>query len=134
MPHRRASQRRAPDSREKGDLEYGLEVAREIARLDLGQTIVIRAKACVAIEAMEGTDATVRRAGELARGRLTVIKVAKPDQDMRFDVPVVGIPTIEAMADAGATCLCITAGKTLMFDREEMVKLAEVKGISIVAV
>jgi DUF1009 family protein len=134
LPQEGALTRRAPDSREKGDLEYGLEVAREIARLDLGQTIVIRAKACVAIEAMEGTDATVRRAGELARGRLTVIKVAKPDQDMRFDVPVVGIPTIEAMADAGATCLCITAGKTLMFDREEMVKLAEVKGISIVAV
>jgi len=126
--------RRKPDSREKGDLDYGLEVVREIARLDLGQTIVIRAKACVAIEAMEGTDATVRRAGELARGRLTVIKAAKPDQDMRFDVPVVGLPTIEAMADAEATCLSITAGKTLMFDKEAMIKLADEKGISIVAV
>jgi len=126
--------RREPDGRERGDIEYGLEVAREIARLDLGQTIIVRAKACVAIEAMEGTDATVRRAGELARGRLTVIKVAKPGQDMRFDVPVVGIPTIETMAQAGATCLCITAGKTLMFDREEMIKLANEKGISIIAV
>jgi DUF1009 family protein len=126
--------RREPDGRERGDIEYGLEVAREIARLDLGQTIVVRAKACVAIEAMEGTDATVRRAGELARGRLTVVKVAKPDQDMRFDVPVVGIPTIETMAQAGATCLCITAGKTLMFDREEMIKLANEKGISMIAV
>ncbi len=126
--------RRQPDGRERGDIEYGLEVAREIARLDLGQTIVVRAKACVAIEAMEGTDATVRRAGELARGRLTVVKVAKPDQDMRFDVPVVGIPTIETMAQAGATCLCITAGKTLMFDREEMIKLADEKGISMIAV
>lgn len=126
--------RRKPDSREKGDLEYGLEVAREIARLDLGQTIVIRAKACVAIEAMEGTDATVRRAGDLARGKLTVIKVAKPDQDMRFDVPVVGIPTIEAMSDAGATCLCVTAGKTLMFDRDEMIRLADGKNIAIVAI
>src|SRR5918992_2685057 len=116
--------RRAPDEREQGDIEYGLEVAREIARLDLGQTIVVRARACVAIEAMEGTDATVRRAGQLARGRLTVVKVAKPDQDMRFDVPVVGIPTIETMIEAGATCLCITAGKTLMFDRDQMIRVA----------
>src|SRR4030095_3714035 len=110
-----------------------LEVAREIARLDLGQTIVVRARACVAIEAMEGTDATVRRAGELARGRLTVVKIAKPDQDMRFDVPVVGIPTIESMVSAGATCLCLTAGKTLMFDREEMIKLADKHKIAVVA-
>lgn len=134
LPEAGVLTRRAPDSREKGDLEYGLEVAREIARLDLGQTIVIRAKACVAIEAMEGTDATVRRAGELARGRLTVIKVAKPDQDMRFDVPVVGLPTIETMSQAGATCLCITAGKTLMFDRDEMIGLADKNGITIIAV
>ena len=126
--------RRAPDERERGDIEYGLEVAHEIARLDLGQTIVVRARACVAIEAMEGTDATVRRAGELARGRLTVIKIAKPDQDMRFDVPVVGIPTIETMAEAGATCLCITAGKTLMFDRDEMLRMANEKKIAVVAV
>ncbi|MDT4895646.1 MAG: UDP-2,3-diacylglucosamine hydrolase [Acidobacteriota bacterium] len=126
--------RRAPDERERGDIEYGLEVAREIARLDLGQTIVVRARACVAIEAMEGTDATVRRAGELARGRLTVVKVAKPDQDMRFDVPVVGIPTIETMIEAGATCLCITAGKTLIFDREQMLPLADEKRITVVAV
>src|SRR5215212_7973771 len=117
--------RRPEDKRERGDIEYGLEVAREIARLDLGQTIVVRACACVAIEAMEGTDATILRAGQLARGRLTVVKVAKPDQDMRFDVPVVGLPTIESMIEAGATCLCITAGKTLMFDRERMLKLAD---------
>lgn len=134
LPQAGTLTRREPDARERGDIEYGLEVAREIARLDLGQTIVVRAKACVAIEAMEGTDATVSRAGELARGRLTVVKVAKPDQDMRFDVPVVGIPTIETMAEAGATCLCLTAGKTLMFDREEMLKLAEQKGISVIAV
>ena len=126
--------RRAPSERERGDIEYGLEVAREIARLDLGQTIVVRARACVAIEAMEGTDATVRRAGELARGRLTVVKVAKPDQDMRFDVPVVGIPTVETMVEAGATCLCITAGKTLIFDREKMLRLADEKRIAVVAV
>jgi len=140
--------RREPDGRERGDTDYGLEIAREIARLDLGQTIVIRDRACVAIEAMEGTDAVIRRAGELMRGtgtsaggradlsggRLTVVKVAKPDQDMRFDVPVVGVSTIQTMIGAGATCLCITAGKTLMFDREEMLRLADDDGIAVVAV
>ncbi len=124
---------RSPDNREREDIEYGLEVAREIARLDLGQTIVVRARACVAIEAMEGTDATIKRAGELTRGRLTVVKLAKPNQDMRFDVPVVGVPTVEAMLAAGATCLCISAGKTLIFDREEMIALANRKKITIVA-
>lgn len=126
--------KRTPDARERSDIEYGLEVAREIARLDLGQTIVVRDRACVAIEAMEGTDAVIRRAGALVRGRLTVVKIAKPDQDMRFDVPVVGLPTIETMSKCGATCLCLTAGKTLMFDRDEMIKLANRKKIVIVAV
>jgi DUF1009 family protein len=126
--------RRAPDERERGDIEYGLEIAREIARLDLGQTIVIRDRACVAIEAMEGTDAVIHRAGGLVRGRLTIVKNAKPDQDMRFDVPVVGVPTIESMIESGATCLSLTAGKTLMFDREEMIKLANKHRIAVVAV
>jgi DUF1009 family protein len=139
--------RREPSSAERADIEYGLDIARGIARLDLGQTIVVRGKACVAIEAMEGTDATVRRAGNLMRsekgakegvrlsiGPLTVLKLSKPDQDMRFDVPVVGVPTIETMVDAGATCLCISAGKTLMFDREEMISLANKSKIAIIAV
>jgi DUF1009 family protein len=126
--------KRAPDERERSDIEYGLEVAHEIARLDLGQTIVIRDRACVAIEAMEGTDAVIRRAGELVRGKLTVVKIAKPDQDMRFDVPVVGVPTIESMIQAHATCICLTAGKTLMFDREDMIRLANKHKIAIVAV
>ena len=133
LPREGVLTRRAPSQGERGDIEYGLEVAREIARLDLGQTIVVRARACVAVEAMEGTDETVRRAGRLARGRLTVVKVAKPNQDMRFDVPVVGLPTVETMVEAGATCLCLTAGKTLMFDREEMLRLAERHRISVVA-
>ena len=124
--------KRAPTEIERGNIEYGLHIAGEIARLDLGQTIVLRAKACVAIEAMEGTDATILRAGDLAKGKLTVVKVAKPDQDMRFDVPVVGVPTIENMIAAGATCLSITAGKTLMFDREEILALANKNGIAIV--
>jgi len=139
--------KRKPDTRERQDIEYGLEIAQELARLDLGQTIVVRGKACVAIEAMEGTDETIRRAGQLTRaekvrgkmlsltsGQLTVVKVAKPDQDMRFDVPVVGVPTIESMLEGGATCLCISAGKTLMFDPEEMVSLADKNRIAIVAV
>src|SRR5918997_4450490 len=134
LPHEGTLTRRAPDERERGDIEYGLEVAREIARLDLGQTIVVRSRACVAVEAMEGTDEVIRRAGRLARGRLTVVKVAKPGQDMRFDVPVVGLPTVEAMTEAGATCLCVTAGKTLIFDRAEMLALAERRRISVVAV
>jgi DUF1009 family protein len=126
--------KRAPDERERSDVEYGLEIARGIAGMDLGQTIVVRDRACVAIEAMEGTDAVIRRAGDLVRGRLTVVKIAKPDQDMRFDVPVVGVPTIESMKEAGATCLCLTAGKTLMFDRDAMVKLADKHKIAILAV
>lgn len=123
---------RKPNDVESGNIEYGLKIANEIARLDLGQTIVVRAKACVAVEAMEGTDAVIRRAGELAKGKLTVVKVAKPDQDMRFDVPVVGVPTVRTMIEAGATCLCVTPGKTLIFDREEMLKLADDNKISIV--
>jgi len=125
--------KRKPNETEQGNIEYGRQIAGEIARLDLGQTIVVRAKACVAIEAMEGTDATIKRAGELAKGKLTVVKVAKPNQDMRFDVPVVGVPTVETMIEAGATCLCLTAGKTLIFDREEMLALADKNKISIVA-
>src|SRR5437868_12779555 len=124
LPKAGTLSKREPDERERSDIEYGLEVAHEIARLDLGQTIVIRDRACVAIEAMEGTDAAIRRAGELVRGKLTVVKIAKPDQDMRFDVPVVGVPTIESMIQAHATCLCLTAGKTLIFDRDETIKLA----------
>jgi hypothetical protein len=133
LPAEGVLSKRSPSSAESADIEYGLEVAREIARLDLGQTIVVRARACVAVEAMEGTDETVRRAGRLARGRLTVVKVAKPNQDMRFDVPVVGLPTVETMVEAGATCLCLTAGKTLMFDREEMLRFADRHRIAVVA-
>lgn len=124
--------KRSPTDIEQDNVEYGLHIADEIARLDLGQTIVVRAKAVVAIEAMEGTDATISRAGELANGKLTVVKVAKPAQDMRFDVPVVGVPTVQTMIDAGATCLSITAGKTLIFDREDMIALANANKISIV--
>ncbi len=133
---------RAPDASELENIAYGLGVARGIASFDLGQTVVVAASACVAVEAMEGTDATIRRAGELLRSleaeastltrRLTVIKVAKPRQDMRFDVPVVGVPTIAAMESAGATCLSIEAARTLLFDREGMVRAADAAGIAII--
>ncbi len=133
---------RGPDETEQADIAYGLKVARGIAGFDLGQTVVVAAGACVAVEAMEGTDAAIARAGELFRSleaeastlhrRLTVVKVAKPNQDMRFDVPVVGLPTIEAMRSAGATCLCVEAGRTLLFDREAMVDAANAAGIAIV--
>ena len=135
--------RRQPTEQEVADVEYGLGVAKGIAGFDLGQTVVVAARACVAVEAMEGTDATITRAGELFQtldesestlGRsLTVVKVAKPNQDMRFDVPVVGVPTIETMLAAGATCLCVEAGRTLLFDLAAMVRLADESGISIIA-
>jgi DUF1009 family protein len=124
--------KREPNPQELENIEYGLSIASEIARLDLGQTIVVRGSACVAIEAMEGTDATIRRAGELAKGKLTVVKVAKPDQDMRFDVPVIGVPTIEAMMEAGATCLSVTAHKTLIFDRDAVLAIADKHKLAIV--
>jgi DUF1009 family protein len=126
--------RRAPSKEEQADIAYGLEVAREVARLDLGQTIVVKDRAVVAVEAMEGTDATIRRAGELARRPpLTVVKVAKPKQDMRFDVPVVGPGTIRAMVDARATALSITARATLLIDRDELLRLADKAKIAIIA-
>ncbi len=133
---------RGPSEEEERDIVYGLQVARAIAGFDLGQTVVIAAQACVAVEAMEGTDATIARAGELFRTlgeedstlsrALTVVKVAKPNQDMRFDVPVVGVATIETMREAGATCLCVEAGRTLLFDLAAMVQVADAAGIAIV--
>jgi DUF1009 family protein len=135
--------RRAPTEEETKDIAYGRGVARGIATYDLGQTVVIAAQACVAVEAMEGTDATIERAGALfgALGdpastlsrALTVVKVAKPNQDMRFDVPVVGVATIEAMVRAGATCLAVEAGRTLLFDAAAIVALADASGIAVVA-
>ncbi len=137
---------RAPDATELADIAYGLKVARGIAGFDLGQTVVIAAGACVAVEAMEGTDATIARAGELfrtldtddadnsnttLRRQLTVVKVAKPNQDMRFDVPVIGIATIRTMQQAGATCLAIEAGRTLLFDPAAIIAAAEQANIAI---
>ena len=143
--------KRAPDQDECKNIEYGLGVASAVAGFDIGQTVVVAAQACVAVEAMEGTDATIERAGRLMQSldeipqgdaaaepsilarRLTVIKVAKPNQDMRFDVPVIGVPTVETMIRAGASCLSIEAGRTLLFDRDSLLERASQAGIAIVA-
>jgi DUF1009 family protein len=141
---------RAPDEEEQKDITYGRTVAQAIAAYDLGQTVVIAAQACVAVEAMEGTDATITRAGALfrtldssteamtgtattLRRSLTVVKVAKPNQDMRFDVPVIGVTTILTMQTAGATCLAIEALRTLMFDPAAILAAANLAGIAIIA-
>lgn len=124
--------RRTPTRDERADIDYGLSVAREVARLDIGQTLCVKDRAVVAVEAMEGTDAVITRAGEITRSRpFVVVKIAKPNQDMRFDVPVIGVPTLETMIRAGATCLHVTARKTLMFDKDELIRLADQKRISI---
>ncbi len=163
---------RAPNEDERKNIDYGMGVARAVAGFDIGQTVVVAAQACVAVEAMEGTDAAIERAGRILQSleeeasplhpsnkdlspgtptlhpsdkdlspgtptlerRLTVVKVAKPNQDMRFDVPVIGIRTIETMVRAGATCLSVEAGHTLLFDRETLLKQADAAGIAIVAV
>jgi UDP-2,3-diacylglucosamine hydrolase len=126
--------RRAPTKEERADIDYGLGIAREIARLDVGQTIAVKDRAVVAIEAMEGTDAVIIRAGEVTRGRpFVIVKVARPDQDMRFDVPVIGLPSIENMIRAGGTAIHVSAGKTLLFDKDDLIALADRNGIAVVA-
>jgi len=137
--------RRAPDERERRDIDYGRAVARHVAQYDIGQTVVVAEAACVAVEAMEGTDLAIERAGEIMRHKslgdepstlsraLTVVKVAKPNQDMRFDVPVVGVKTIKVMKAAGATCLAVDAGKCLLIDGHRVIEAADAAGIAISA-
>lgn len=126
--------RRSPDSSEAADIEYGRGIARQIVSLDLGQTVVVRDRACVAIEAMEGTDETIERAARIAGGqRLVVVKMSKRGQDMRFDVPVIGLKTIEVMRRAHATALAVDAGRTLLFDREALIRAADEASIAIQA-
>ena len=126
--------RRAPDEREAADIGYGLEIARQIAALDVGQTVVIRDRACVAVEAMEGTDETIERAARLAAGEpIVVVKVSKPRQDMRFDVPVVGLQTVEVMHRCRATALAVDADHALLLDRKRVMEAADAAGIAIEA-
>ncbi len=126
--------RRAPSALESKDIEFGWRLAKEMGRLDIGQSVVVKGRNALAVEAIEGTDACIRRAGELCRsGHFTVVKVAKPQQDMRFDVPTIGVGTLEQMVSAGATCLAIEAGKTIIIDQAEVVRFADRHGIAIVA-
>ena len=134
---------RAPTEPERKNIEYGRAVARNLAQHDIGQTVVVAESACVAVEAMEGTDATIERAGQIMRSLpddastlsrgLTVVKIAKPYQDMRFDVPVIGLRTIEVLHAAGGTCLALDAGKCLLLDGAKMVDAANAAGIAMVA-
>src|SRR6266478_554654 len=144
---------RTPIEEENKNIVYGRSVARQLAQFDIGQTVLVAEAACVAVEAMEGTDATIARAGQLMRSleresefesesqgkastlsrALTVVKVAKPTQDMRFDVPVVGLKTVETMARAGATCLAVDAGRCLLLDGESMTRAADEARIAVCA-
>jgi len=138
---------RGPSEQERKNVDYGRMVARQVAQHDIGQTVVIAEAACVAVEAMEGTDATIERAGQIMRSllsdgdsdastlsrSLTVVKIAKPNQDMRFDVPVIGVKTIEVMQAAGATCLALDAGKCLLLDGQKVIEAANAVKIAIIA-
>jgi DUF1009 family protein len=124
--------RRGPTDEERADLDIGYRIADVIAGLDVGQTIAVKSAAVVAVEAMEGTDAVIARAGQLAGAGVRIVKVAKPNQDMRFDVPVIGVSTIDAMKAAGATTLSVDAGQTLMIDGEAIITAADTAGICIV--
>ena len=124
--------KRAPTADEQADLEFGYRMADAIAALDIGQTIAVKRQAVVAVEAMEGTDEAIARAGHLAGPGVCIIKVAKPKQDMRFDVPVVGLATVRAMHAAGATALSVDAGKTLMIDGDAIIGAADEAGIAII--
>ncbi len=135
--------RRPPSEQERKNIDYGRSVARQLAQFDIGQTVVIAESACVAVEAMEGTDATIERAGAILRSlhgdastlsrALTVVKIAKPNQDMRFDVPVIGVKTVEVMHAAGATCLAVDAGKCLLLDGDAIAHAADASSIAIIA-
>ena len=134
LPEAGVLTKRAPNDSEAADIAYGHKVARQIAGLDLGQMVVVRDRACVAIEAMEGTDETIERAARITGGqKLVVVKVSKPLQDMRFDVPVIGLKTIEVMRRSNATALAIDAGRTLLFDRDDLIRAANDAEIAIEA-
>ena len=133
MPEPGVLTQRKPTEAELADMRFGLDMAKKIGGLDIGQTVVVKNRAIMAVEAIEGTDACIRRGGQLGRGGVTVAKSAKPKQDMRFDVPSVGPDTIDSMVEAGASALVIEAGRTLMVDRETVVKKADQHGMTIVA-
>lgn len=134
LPQKGTLTKRQPSLEEWEDVYFGLDLAKAIAFFDIGQTVAVKAQAPVAVEALEGTDNLIRRAGRIASGGITVVKVSKPKQDMRFDMPVIGLNTIKSLARAQARCLAIEAGKTIFIDKEESIRLADKKDISVVAV
>lgn len=134
MPSRGALTRKTPSPEELEDVNFGYKVAKQMGGLDIGQSVVVKKKAIIAVEAIEGTDEAIKRAGRLAGERTVVVKVSKPNQDMRFDVPVVGLTTIESLKEARASVLAIEAEKVLLLEKEEVVKEADKAGISIIAV
>ena len=133
MPETGCLTKRKPTKDEEKDIDFGLRMAKELGRLDVGQTVVVKGLAVMALEAIEGTDACIARGGALARGGAVIVKAAKPRQDQRFDVPAVGLKTIESMIGADAKVLAIEAGRTLLVDQKEVVALADKHGIAIVA-
>jgi DUF1009 family protein len=127
--------RRRPSKDEKRDMEFGIEIARKIGQLDIGQCIVVKDRAVLAVEAIEGTDETIRRGAGLGGGEgACVIKICKPNQDLRFDLPSIGLGTIETMIEAGASCLAVEAGRSLFFDRHRAIELADRHSIAIVGI
>lgn len=125
--------RRKPSKTEKADMAFGWRIAKELGRLDIGQCVVVRRKTVLALEAIEGTDETILRGGRIGREKTVVVKVSKPNQDLRFDVPSVGVGTVKMMSEVKASVLVVEAEKTLLFDRKEMIHLADEKGIAIVS-
>ena len=134
MPGKATLTKKDPDFHQWEDIYFGFDLAKEVGFLDIGQTVAVKNKAIVAVEALEGTDNLIRRAGRLARAGIVVVKVSKPKQDMRFDIPVVGLNTVKNLIKVGAACLAIEAGKTLFIDQDSSVTLANKKGLAIVAI
>ncbi len=134
LPAKGTLARREPDFAEWEDIHFGLRLAKEIAYLDIGQSVAVKHKAVVAVEALEGTDNLIRRAGKIAGKGAVMVKVSKPKQDMRFDIPVIGLTTVKNLIKAGVCCLAIEADKTLFIDKEASIRLADKKGLAIVAV
>lgn len=126
--------RRRLSGAEQKDIQFGWQIAKEIGRLDIGQSVAVKRQAVMAVEAVEGTDACIRRAGQLcASGEFTVVKVAKPQQDMRFDVPTIGLGTLQSMVEAGARVLAVEAGKTILIDEPEVIEFANRHNLTVVA-
>lgn len=134
LPKKGTLTKQEPDFDTWEDVYFGLTLAKAVANLDIGQTVAVKSKAIIAVEAFEGTDNLIRRAGKIGRGKIVIVKVSKPKQDMRFDIPVIGLNTIKNLVRAKCRCLAFQAGKTLFIDQEESIRLADKKGICIVAV